>query len=58
MSSSVLCGRGRLLLSRAAGRQAFAALRVGRVQTLLCCKLRLALRPRITRRLRPEDRVA
>ncbi|KAM7375190.1 hypothetical protein PAMA_014329 [Pampus argenteus] len=33
MSSSVLCGRGRLLLSRAAGRQALAALRVGRVRT-------------------------
>ncbi|XP_071320869.1 metabolism of cobalamin associated Da isoform X2 [Trachinotus anak] len=33
MSSSVLCGRGRLVLSQTAGRQALAALRVGRTRT-------------------------
>lgn len=33
MSSSVLCGRGRLVLSQAAGYQALAALRVGRTRT-------------------------
>ncbi|XP_070786749.1 cobalamin trafficking protein CblD-like [Enoplosus armatus] len=33
MSSSVLCGRGRLVLSQAAGRRALAALRVGRTRT-------------------------
>lgn len=33
MSSSVLCGRSRLLLSQAAGHQALASLRVGRTRT-------------------------
>ncbi|GLD75321.1 methylmalonic aciduria and homocystinuria type D homolog, mitochondrial-like protein [Lates japonicus] len=33
MSSGVLCGRGRLVLSQTAGRQALAALRVGRTRT-------------------------
>ncbi|XP_060922932.1 metabolism of cobalamin associated Da [Limanda limanda] len=33
MSSSVLCGRGRWILSQAAGRQAVAALRSGRTRT-------------------------
>lgn len=33
MSSSVLCGRGRLVLSQTAARQALAALRVGRTRT-------------------------
>ncbi|KAM4601833.1 cobalamin trafficking protein CblD-like [Polymixia lowei] len=33
MSSSVLCGRGRLVLSQAAGLQALTALRVGRTRT-------------------------
>ncbi|XP_042260875.1 metabolism of cobalamin associated Da isoform X2 [Thunnus maccoyii] len=33
MSSSVLCGRGRLVLSQTTGRQALAALRIGRVRT-------------------------
>ncbi|XP_075950703.1 metabolism of cobalamin associated Da [Anarhichas minor] len=33
MSSSVLCGRGRLVLSKTAGHQALAALRVGRTRT-------------------------
>lgn len=33
MSSAVLCGQGRLVLSQAAGRQALARLRVGRTRT-------------------------
>ncbi|XP_042369013.1 metabolism of cobalamin associated Da [Plectropomus leopardus] len=33
MSSSILCGRGRWVLSKAAGHQAFPALRVGRTRT-------------------------
>lgn len=33
MSSSVLCGRGRLILSQTAGYQALAALRVSRIRT-------------------------
>ncbi|XP_010772378.1 methylmalonic aciduria and homocystinuria type D homolog, mitochondrial-like, partial [Notothenia coriiceps] len=33
MSSSVLCGRGRLVLSKTAGHQVLAALRVGRTRT-------------------------
>lgn len=33
MSSSVLCGRSKLVLSQAAGRQALASLRVGRTRT-------------------------
>ncbi|XP_039998228.1 cobalamin trafficking protein CblD-like [Xiphias gladius] len=33
MTSNVLCGRGRLVLSQKAGRHALAALRVGRTRT-------------------------